>query len=239
MKRELEALRAGSMTFDAFVRETQGEWFKLARSLRNQWRLSGSGDMAEIEDVQQIMLMEAYSRLRSFDETKTSQDGTPVGLLKYVLFNACDKAKKWLRRQVAVKRGAMVTVPLSALGKDSSYGPEADVYSSVRVVGRSRVEARASGLCNVVDDVEDEIADCEEHRVCYAMLMSELEPRHKFALAALKLNDGDTRAAARAMFEDDVVRDALFILDEDHATRMIQSAVRASRKILGVVRRVA
>lgn len=90
MKVELEALRAGRVSFDGFFIQTRHEWRRLAKYLLSRWPVP---DGVELDDVMQELAVAAWQFVGKYDPER----GT--ALQRYVVYNAVDKAKKWLHKQ--------------------------------------------------------------------------------------------------------------------------------------------
>lgn len=87
---QLERLRSGECTFAEFASGTRNLWkYMAARLLRS--RDPGIG--VDAADVEQEMLVAAWLFVGRWEDGR----GAPID--KYVLFNSCDKAKKWLDGQ--------------------------------------------------------------------------------------------------------------------------------------------
>lgn len=95
MKVELEALRDGRVSFDAFFAQTVPEWRRLAKYLLARWPVP---DAVDVEDVVQELAVAAWQFVGRYDPER----GTP--LQRYVVYNAVDKAKKWMHQQRAAYR---------------------------------------------------------------------------------------------------------------------------------------
>jgi DNA-directed RNA polymerase specialized sigma24 family protein len=90
---QLWAVQRGEMTFDQLARETRGHWERLAEYLGRRWRLPG---WVAREDVVQDLLLGAWEAIWHYKEGRSSIEG-------YVVWNACDKAKKRLHRHRGAK----------------------------------------------------------------------------------------------------------------------------------------
>lgn len=86
MESALNKLREGRLSFDAFARETRGDWERLGNKMLGRWKVPGSVD---IDDVVQEMLVEAWEAVSEFDGR---------GKMKpYVVWRAMTVAKRFLR----------------------------------------------------------------------------------------------------------------------------------------------
>lgn len=97
LKEALTALKAGGISFDEFARRTHRDWNGLAHYLMGRWAVPGA---VEHEDVVQELLVAAWQHVDKWDAEHPSD----TSLATYVVFNATDKAKKWLHKQRAAKR---------------------------------------------------------------------------------------------------------------------------------------
>lgn len=90
MQAELEALRAGSISFEEFQSRTIDTWRRLAKYLLRRWPSPAGVD---VDDLVQELLLAAWNFAPRFDAKRGSS------LRSFIVFNACDKAKKWLHQQ--------------------------------------------------------------------------------------------------------------------------------------------
>lgn len=92
----LLALRCGRISFDLFERRTRPVWTALAENLLRRWR----GPVAvSVDDMRQELMLGAWIFVAHWDPKRLGPDGQPVAIGRFVTFNACDKAKKWLHQQ--------------------------------------------------------------------------------------------------------------------------------------------
>lgn len=87
-KKHLKALHEGKMSFSAFARLTRRDWERLADALMQRW---WPGPEVDREDVIQELLLAASVAIKKFEPGRSDLHG-------YIVFNAMDKAKKWLVR---------------------------------------------------------------------------------------------------------------------------------------------
>lgn len=82
--------RAGRIDFGKFERETRHIWVRLARGILGRWR---APTYVTEQDLVQEMLIAAYSFTNKWDPKHS------VPVRRYVVWNAIDKARKWLHKQ--------------------------------------------------------------------------------------------------------------------------------------------
>ncbi len=125
----LMLLRDGAITFDEFERRTRPLWhYMSARLVRVQlrgFRVLGVGE----EDVRQEMLLAAWVFTGKWDPRYG------VEIDRYVIFNANDKAKKWLLSQ-AKRRDGKIRAP--KLGERNTIEQE-PAFNRMRGVVEQRV----------------------------------------------------------------------------------------------------
>lgn len=92
----LHALRDGRITFDRFLSATTMRWWALSATLYRKWGKDASG--VDVADLYQELTLAAWTFVSQWDATR----GTT--LEQFVVYNAMDKAKKWLHVQRAAKR---------------------------------------------------------------------------------------------------------------------------------------
>ncbi len=86
----LLALRSGRMSFQSFERRTRNVWAAVAQHILRRWK--GPTAVSE-EDVKQELLVHVWIFVAHWKpERETS-------ITDYVVYNAYDKAKKWLHQQ--------------------------------------------------------------------------------------------------------------------------------------------
>lgn len=81
----LMAVRAGTETFLGMMTRTRPHWRRLAKALGRRWR---QPLWVEDEDTEQELLLAAYKAIWDWQPWR----GIPIS--SYVIYNACDKAKK-------------------------------------------------------------------------------------------------------------------------------------------------
>ena len=110
MRAELEQLHGGELRFDQFLDATRVDWRLLSGYLVRRWSVPPCVD---IEDVEQELLLACWEHVPRYDPTKGRD------IKSYVVFNSCDRAKRWLHGQRAALRrrdGAPSRHPLAFSG---------------------------------------------------------------------------------------------------------------------------
>ncbi len=90
MHEELALYERGEITFGEFERRTREAWMRLASGLLRHWK---AGCDVSVEDLYQELLVAAWRFVPKFDPARG------VSLRDFVVYNACDKAKKWLHKR--------------------------------------------------------------------------------------------------------------------------------------------
>lgn len=90
MQAQLLALRERRTSFDRFAFETRPRWVALARYLLSRWK---APPCVGVEDLVQELLLACWHFVDEWDPDR----GT--SLERYVVWNATDKAKKWLHKE--------------------------------------------------------------------------------------------------------------------------------------------
>lgn len=90
MKAELQALRDGQISFDAFAKQTRNEWERLATRLFRRYKLPAG---VEVDDVVQEMMFHAWRAATEWDAARGSN------LTRYVTWTAYAEARRWVHQQ--------------------------------------------------------------------------------------------------------------------------------------------
>ena len=111
LQNELLRYHRGEVTFDAFARTTHKTWVALATQLHRRWKCTPA---VSVDDVQQQLLVAAWRCIPKWQPARAS-------LQRFVIYNAYDKAKKWVHKQRNAyrrddKSPSRVPVPLAMLG---------------------------------------------------------------------------------------------------------------------------
>lgn len=111
LRDELYRYQRGEISFDTMARLTHKTWVALATQLLGRWKCSAA---VSVEDVQQQLLLAVWRCIPKWNPSKAE-------LHRYVIYNAYDKAKKWVHKQRNAyrrddKSPARVPVALASLG---------------------------------------------------------------------------------------------------------------------------
>jgi hypothetical protein len=204
MAQALTALRADEITFEKFCRETANDWRKLARYLLRRWE---APDGVEEFDVQQEMLIAAWAFLKEWNPER----GVPIDT--FIVWNACDKGKKWLHKQRASLRRdgdapSRHPVSLARLGleewqEDQLFGAPPDVDERIeRADANARVLARVSAA------------------------MEHLDEQDRYVICAVIAAEGDLNEAARDLWEDPDTCRVFRLWSEAKAQSTVRRAVQ-------------
>jgi hypothetical protein len=206
-------LRMGVIDFDEFARRTQEYW--RAQAFRVLARWTHPADVEPADLVQQ-MLLEAWIRVGKYDPAKYSIEDTPRAFARHMVWNAIDKAKKWLHRTRGVRTGTQRSRharPLSSYEVRSSDG---DTYMP--------------GIFEecMAHDPTDRTEQCIDLLVIAdrAIHAAPTEAQSA-ALAALKLTRFDHASAAEKLYRDSYCRLSFNLESRAHAERLIERAVAA------------
>lgn len=89
MHAELHAYQRGDITFGRFVVATRKTWRALATHLLGRWKAPPG---VSVEDMEQELLLACWRVIPKWEPGKAA-------LVRFVVYNCCDKAKKWLHKQ--------------------------------------------------------------------------------------------------------------------------------------------
>ena len=135
-------VRAGTETFDAFAREHQGEFLRMAKYVARRWRMPAWCDERDL--AQEVMLA-------CWEFTWRWESHRDVSLERYVTFNAIDRAKKRAHKArganlhgSADRNPSRFELPSSALHHDRQEGERSaewfDEYASLDADQEQAVE---------------------------------------------------------------------------------------------------
>ncbi len=213
MAESVAALRAGTISFPEFQRRTLTEWTRVARWLMRRWE---TPDGVEEHDVVQELLLAAWHFTPKWDPKYGTQ------LSGYVVWNACDKAKKWIHTQRRAARRddsapSRHPVSLSSLGLEewqeerlAVVEPDVDrgIEQLDQAEGRARVVARLAQVAPFLSRF-----DCH-------------------ALAVLVDANGDVEEAARDLWENPTTRLAFRLGSETGAQSAVHAVLQRTQSAL-------
>ena len=193
-------MRSGRLSFEEFERRTRPIWTNIAQHLLRRWRAPLA---VSVDDVRQELILHAWIFVGHWRKELN------VNIVRYVQFNAIDKAKKWLHQQRNAYRR-----------DDRSPG---------------RIERPVSSL-NLSEYAEEHLLDEQAHepgqenalvyRQEMLALATRAAPEHRPALAALA-RTGDPELAAEHLRQSTAACVALrleTLADARHAvTRALHS----------------
>jgi DNA-directed RNA polymerase specialized sigma24 family protein len=91
----LKALREGRLPFATFATATAADWRRLALHLMGRW---DPGPAVDVEDVEQELRLGAWLAVGRWDPAR----GATIG--RFVVYQACDRAKRFIHRQRRANR---------------------------------------------------------------------------------------------------------------------------------------
>jgi hypothetical protein len=209
MAAALRALWEGEITFQRFERETRRDWDKLAGKMWGRWQLPAG---VSEDDVRQEMLLGAWKAVAKYDPARG------VGLANYVVWEACNRAAKWLHGQRKAKRRD---------GKSPSR--------HALTMGALRVDVDGELGASEAFDLFQHTDPDQEQRTDHALVMSQVEgmaatPLDLDAVRSWVRAGGDVVEAGVELWLDAVAR-------ADHGLRSPRQAVRAVERAVDGVRR--
>ncbi len=208
MDAPLLALRTGRISFQTFERRTRNVWAAIAKHILRRWR----GPIAVSEqDIVQELYVSVWTFTGHWDE-KHGQSIT-----NYVVWNAYDKAKKWLHQQRNAYRRddsspSRCEMPFSAMRRAGSAEDDWDPEEAL--LNRVALEPDRSPA---VDDILTGRRTLELAALAY--------PEHAPAMVALA-KTGDLDLAAQIVYDNPLL--ALAGVDTmNDARRLVSSALQA------------
>ncbi len=200
MDEVLLALRCGRLSFTTFERRTRGVWTALAEMLLRRWR----GPVAvSVDDVRQELLLNAWIFCAHWQPDR----GTAIS--RFVVYNATDKAKKWLHQQ------------RNAYRRDDKLGGRFEVPFSALNLTEHAAEHLLDPLA--VDPVQGQSL---EQRQMLALATLRAPAEHVPAMVALT-RTGDLELAAAALKQSTPACVALRLTSMDDARRAVSRALHA------------
>jgi len=206
----LTQLQQGAITFDAFYRETESNWRKVAADQFRKlgWRLQGSADL---DDVFQEVVMSVPRSVADFDEARSG-----MGLSKFVVWRAYAAAKDFINQQCGSYRGRSCEPPRAPT-----------IASMVSLPGRGGDDA--SGATTAVDSMLQRLsatdADqewCMDVRARRAAVCETMVD-HVVMTSLLEVG-GSLDAMASAIFENKSLREELELTTEKRTYGMVRRA---------------
>lgn len=175
MNEHLMALRAGSLSFNNFEAATRRDWTLLARYLTRKWPLPAGVDD---EDVRQELLLGCWQVLPNFDPSRG------VSVQRYCVFNAIDRAKRWIHKQRAAKSR-----------RDKSPSRHALVFSTLTEYQTQSIDY---ALC--VQPVQERVAECKSR---YGAVVDGCESeRDEVCIVAFVEAKGNIDGAVSLLYDD-------------------------------------
>ena len=213
LDRELHKLRDGKVDWSEFARETAPAWDALAGNLRKRWGRDCAGAVGQ-EDVVQELLLGAWDSLTQWDPKRGPT------LKKYVVWCACNKAKRTLHKaRGAILHGSPDRNPSRAaiaenrLRKSNQNSHTADPFESL--MGRMAPVAPEQEQVLVVD----------------AIVQSARNSFERSALETL-MTTGDADKAAESLGQRQGSR-RLRIKNKTAARRVVRDAAERALAALG------
>jgi DNA-directed RNA polymerase specialized sigma24 family protein len=204
----LRVLHSKTITFQQFYRLTKPEWSRMATSLHKQWKLPPA---VSADDVEQEMLKAAWRALPRWNPRKAP-------LVRFVVFEAHDKAVKWIHKQ----RGCNL---------HTRKGPSQYAWC-IATLARDGEDGGSRVLENATDG-----APSSERVIDYERFLDELpdaasSEAGRVALQRFIEHAGDEEKAARAMHADKRHRFLFSIESPAHAKQIIRQELRSVRRTL-------
>lgn len=211
MSEALAELRAGTIDFTQFRRRTERDWGRLAAYLMRSIDLPDGIDEA---DVVQELLIAAWRFVHQWDRAH----GTNTSLKSYVVWNACDKAKKWMhtQRKSATRDGTSPSrhpVSISSLHLEDW---QEEALASVPAEVDALVEREHASLA-----VVDRIAQVATH----------MTPEERYVLGVFVDAGGDADEAAHDIWQDRGASRGLRLVSETAAKILVSTVVGRAKTI--------
>jgi DNA-directed RNA polymerase specialized sigma24 family protein len=204
MKLELEALRAGKINFNDFVRKTSSEWERLAAKL---FRAYPSPDGVEVDDIFQEMVLHAWRAAVDWDSERGSD------LTRYVTWTAYAYARRWLNGQRNAYRRSDHSPGRFPLSESATKGEREDW---------------SLGDLLIVDATEEE-ADA---RRIFSRIVCRLEdPGQVMALEAWAVA-GSSSAAVALLQADPKIVAVLNLWTPGAAQRLVTQAIESATHVV-------
>jgi hypothetical protein len=207
MQKDMEALRAGEIDGNEFMRRTWKNWVRLSDKLYKSYRLPKG---VEAADVAQEMAVAAWFATLDWGPKHGSN------LQRYVTWTAYAVAKRWVNNQRNSLRRADASIgrfPIS----------ESDLF------GDNEFGISLGDLQPTVTSEES----VDAKRIFSRLICSIADPGHVMALEAWAIA-GTAESAAELLRRDPKVMSALKIWDPKAASRLVSQAIETAANIVGV-----
>lgn len=190
----VEDCRAGRCSFEDFVKRSLPSWERYARYLQRRWKGPWWHDR---EDVVQDLLFAAWDAIWNFDPALAP--GGDEEVLRYVVWNALDKAKKKIHKH----RGAKLHG-----NADASPGRWDVPFSTFETEPTAR--ANVDSAEHVLAEIDEVLAACKSER-------------ERNSVRAI-LQTGSLEEAARLIAEADIGARNLYGGIDDLYFKVVQDA---------------
>lgn len=207
------AFRRGEISFDTFARRTRPYWMTQATKVLRRW--SHPSDVGP-EDLVQVMLLEAWQRSESFDVGRIPPGNETKAFRRYLVWNAVDKAKKWLHRArgAAGARGNAPSRYARAFTSFAVDGLEDTLPAYLeRAMSHDPTAELEHGL-DLAPRIDGAIARAPDEATASA-------------LAALKLSGFDPERASEKLYQDRYCRLEFKLPNRQAARRLLDRAALA------------
>jgi DNA-directed RNA polymerase specialized sigma24 family protein len=204
LENALGGFRASEFGWGEFLRRTRPAWKSYARQLMRRWR---APDGVELDDVVQELQLGAFRAIGRYDAERSPRlkriaNPTDADVLRdmrrYVAWNACDVAKKWLHRQRLGHRPHR--------GEDSARSVIARPFGRMRLddEGPRDLPLAVERACTTGEDEPTATAVAEAREAwCRATTTAAIRCTWLMpGLLALERSRGDLDAAAEAVYGD-------------------------------------
>jgi RNA polymerase sigma factor (sigma-70 family) len=199
------AFHAGEIDLNKFFREVRPVLEACAAKMLRHWRAPVSVDR---EDLVQELMVGCIKPFKRYDPTRDVDVG------RYVLWNAHDKAKKWLHKQ----RGAKLHG-----NADSNPSRIPTLYDDFSGNDNNHPEPERFISALVTEDTQHgTVVRSEIYRLVFRKTRSRMV---RWGVLALEQADGEVDEAAHMLYDDFDVRRRLRLYCEADAHRVIRRTV--------------
>ena len=203
----LHALHEGRITFRDFYARTRTEWHRMSVALRRNWTLPPT---VTVDDVEQELLLGGW---RALGKWRTGR----APLRSFVVWNAHDKAIKWIHQQCGCeqhtrKGSSRFAWCINALTRDDAAG------------------------VHMLESVADS-GPGDDERIDYETVLAEIPDvattvAGRAALKRFIAAEGDLERAARQWHADKEARHLFSLTSAEHARQIIRNEIRSVRALL-------